>query len=85
MAFELREGIDCFDFLDALQVVIKSSHLGDTRTLAIPVSHTIFFEMGAAQRAQMGIGESLIRLSVGIEDYDDLQGDFEQALAKVAA
>ncbi len=85
MAFELREGIDCFDFLDALQVVIKSSHLGDTRTLAIPVSHTIFFEMGAAQRVQMGIGESLIRLSVGIEDYDDLQGDFEQALAKVAA
>ncbi|MFN9943163.1 MAG: PLP-dependent transferase, partial [bacterium] len=63
LSFELREGIDCFDFLDALQVVIKSSHLGDTRTLSIPVSHTIFFEMGAAQRAQMGIGESMIRLS----------------------
>ena len=85
LAFELREGIDCFDFLDALQVVIKSSHLGDTRTLSIPVAHTIFFEMGAAQRAQMGIGESMIRLSVGIEDYDDLQADFAQALARVGA
>ena len=83
LSFELREGIDCFDFLDALQVVIKSSHLGDTRTLAIPVAHTIFFEMGAAQRAQMGIGESMIRLSVGIEDFDDLRADFEQAMAKV--
>jgi O-acetylhomoserine (thiol)-lyase len=85
LSFELREGIDCFDFLDALQVVIKSSHLGDTRTLSIPVAHTIFFEMGAAQRARMGIGESMIRLSVGIEDYDDLQADFAQALARVGA
>jgi O-acetylhomoserine (thiol)-lyase len=85
LSFELREGIDCFDFLDALQVVIKSSHLGDNRTLSIPVSHTIFFEMGAAQRARMGIAESLIRLSVGIEDYDDLQADFAQALARVGA
>jgi O-acetylhomoserine (thiol)-lyase len=85
LSFELREGIDCFDFLDALQVVIKSSHLGDTRTLSIPVSHTIFFEMGAEQRARMGIAESLIRLSVGIEDYDDLQADFAQALARVGA
>jgi cystathionine beta-lyase/cystathionine gamma-synthase len=40
--------------------------------------------MGAAQRAQMGIGESLIRLSVGIEDFDDLQADFAQALARTA-
>ncbi|MBU6269925.1 MAG: cystathionine gamma-synthase family protein [Betaproteobacteria bacterium] len=85
LSFELRQGIDCFDFLDALQVVIKSSHLGDTRTLSIPVSHTIFFEMGPAQRAKMGIAESLIRLSVGIEDYDDLQADFAQALARVGA
>ena len=84
LSFELREGVDCFDFLDALELVIKSSHLGDTRTLAIPVAHTIFFEMGAAQRAQMGIGESLIRLSVGIEDFDDLQADFAQALARTA-
>ena len=83
LSFELREGIDCFDFLDALQLVIKSSHLGDNRTLSIPVAHTIFFEMGAAQRAQMGIGESMIRLSIGIEDYDDLEADFAQALAKM--
>lgn len=82
MSFELRHGIDCFDFLDALEIVIKSSHLGDTRTLAIPVAHTIFFEMGAAQRAQMGIGESVIRLSVGIEDFEDLQADFAQALTR---
>jgi O-acetylhomoserine (thiol)-lyase len=48
--------------------------------LAIPVAHTIYFEMGATQRASMGIADSLIRLSVGIEDPDDLVSDFEAAL-----
>ena len=85
MSFELREGIDCFAFLDALQLVIVSSHLADNRTLAIPVAHTIFFEMGAERRAEMGIAEGLIRLSVGIEDIADLVDDFSRALESVAS
>jgi O-acetylhomoserine (thiol)-lyase len=61
--------------------VFSSSHLGDNRTLAIPVAQTIYWEMGAARRAEMGIADSLIRLSIGIEDIDDLIADFTQALA----
>jgi len=80
-SFELHDGIDPFDFLNRLRVVVLSSNLGDNRTLAIPVAHTIFHEMGAARRASMGIADSLIRISVGIEDGDDLIGDFRQALA----
>ena len=80
LAFELEVGIDCFDFLNRLCVVVSSSNLGDNRTLAIPVAHTIFWEMGPEQRAAMGIADSLIRISVGIEDRDDLIGDFAQAL-----
>ena len=80
LAFELRPDQDLFGTLDALKTVIISSHLSDTRTLAIPVAHTIFWEMGAERRAAMGIADGLVRLSVGIEDYDDLQADFEQAL-----
>ncbi len=80
-AFELADGVDCFDVLNRLQVVVSSSNLGDNRTLAIPVAHTIFWEMGAERRAAMGIAESLIRVSVGIEDGDDLIADFAQALA----
>jgi O-acetylhomoserine (thiol)-lyase len=85
LSFELRAGIDCFAFLDALQLVIVSSHLADNRTLAIPVAHTIFFEMGAERRAEMGIADGLVRLSVGIEDIADLIDDFGRALAGVAA
>lgn len=78
-SFELRDGIDPFDFMNAMQIVIKSSNLGDTRTLAIPVAHTIYYEMGPERRASMGIDDSLIRISTGIEDGDDLLEDFERA------
>jgi O-acetylhomoserine (thiol)-lyase len=81
MSIELADDVDCFDFLNKLRCVVTSSNLGDTRTLAIPVAHTIFFEMGAERRASMGIGDNLIRLSVGIEDIEDLLADFAQALA----
>jgi O-acetylhomoserine (thiol)-lyase len=79
-SFELKDGIDCFDYLNRLQIGISASNLGDTRTLVIPVAHTIFFEMGAERRASMGIAESLIRVSVGIEDTADLLADFGGAL-----
>ena len=80
LSFELKDDIDPFDYLNRLKLAIPASNLGDNRTLVIPVAHTIFFEMGAERRASMGIAESLIRVSVGIEDTDDLVGDFRQAL-----
>jgi O-acetylhomoserine (thiol)-lyase len=79
--FELAPETDVFEFLNRLEIVVKSSNLGDNRTLAIPVAHTIYYEMGAERRASMGIDDSLIRISVGIEEPEDLLNDFEQALA----
>ncbi len=83
MSFELRAGIDTLAFLDALQLVIVSSHLADNRTLAIPVAQTIYYEMGPERRAEMGIADGLIRLSVGIEDIADLIDDFTRAFDSV--
>ncbi len=80
MSIEVDDSIDCLAFLNKLKLVIKSSNLGDTRTLAIPVAQTIFNELGPVKRAEMGIADSLIRLSIGIEDLDDLIGDFKEAL-----
>lgn len=81
LGVELADGIDCFDFLNHLQIVLNATHLGDTRSLALPAAHTIYYEMGAERRAQMGIADSLIRVSVGIEDQADLLHDFDQALS----
>lgn len=83
LSFETVDSVDPFAVLNALELVIKSSHLGDNRTLALPVAHTIFWEMGAEQRASMQIADSLIRLSVGIEAQGDLLADFAQAFARL--
>ena len=82
-SFETAAGIDPFEVLNALELVIKSSHLGDNRTSALPVAHTIFWEMGAEMRQSMEIADSLIRVSVGIEAKDDLLADFAQAFRKL--
>lgn len=82
LAIELVTGIDSFDFLNHLQVVILATHVGDTRTLALPAAQTIYYEMGPALRAQMGIADGLIRLSIGIEEEEDLLADFAQAFDK---
>jgi O-acetylhomoserine (thiol)-lyase len=79
-SFELAPDLDIWVFMNALDVVVKSSNLGDNRTLAIPVAHTIYYEMGPERRASMGIDDSLIRISVGIEELEDLIADFERAL-----
>lgn len=80
MAVELDDGVDLFDFLNRLRVLVLATHVGDNRTLVLPVAHTIYYEMGPVLRAQMGISDNQLRISVGIEDIEDLIHDFEQAL-----
>jgi len=80
LSIELDDGIDCFDFLNSLELVVSSSNLGDNRSLGIPVAHTIYFEMGPERRASMGVSDSMVRFSIGIEDREDLIADFNQAL-----
>jgi len=81
LSFDLVDGIDCCEFLNKLNLVITATHLGDNRTLALPVAPTIYFEMGLQLRQEMGISENMIRCSIGIENTADLIADFEQALA----
>ncbi|MCW5295359.1 cystathionine gamma-synthase family protein [Verminephrobacter eiseniae] len=81
LSFELRDPGQCLALCNRLQLPIKATGLGDARTLIIPVAHTIFWEAGPAVRAAMGIADSMIRLSVGLEEVQDLQDDFERALS----
>ncbi len=81
-SFELASHLDIWTFMNDLRIIVKSSNLGDNRTLAIPVAHTIYYEMGPQRRASMGIDDSLIRISVGIEETEDLLEDLDAALAE---
>lgn len=78
-SIDLADGVDCFDSLNKMEDIVASSNLGDNRTLAIPVAHTIYYEMGPERRASMGVADSMIRFSVGIEDMDDLINDLRRA------
>lgn len=80
LGIELQADVDVFEFLNKLKVFVLATHLGDNRSLVLPVAHTIYYEMGPELRAQMGIADNLLRISVGIEDIDDLIEDFKQAL-----
>lgn len=82
LSFELADEADCLPFIDRLSLPIIATGLGDTRTLIIPVAHTIFWEMGPERRQSMGIADSLIRVSVGIEEREDILADFAAALTR---
>ncbi|SIT48456.1 Cystathionine gamma-synthase [Paraburkholderia ribeironis] len=79
LSFELRDAARTNEFLNALKVAIKATGLGDTRTLVIPVASTIFWEAGPIARREMDIPDGLIRVSVGLEEIENLIDDFSNA------
>ncbi|GAC34936.1 cystathionine gamma-synthase family protein [Paraglaciecola polaris] len=81
VSIDLAAHIDPLAFLNQLNLVLCATHLGDTRTLGLPVAHTIYFENTPQQREEMGINDNMLRFSIGIEDVDDIVADFEQAFA----
>jgi cystathionine gamma-synthase len=82
MSFALNgDYADVKTFLTKLRFVHLAASLGSVSTLAGPPRTTSHVELTEAQRAQLGIPESLIRYSVGIENVEDLIGDLSQALA----
>lgn len=69
-----------FRFLDALQIIDISNNLGDAKSLVTHPATTTHRKLGVAGRAAVGMSETTVRLSVGLEDTRDLLADVEQAL-----
>jgi len=81
VAFEIKGGKDAaFRFQDALQLVLISNNLGDAKSLVTHPATTTHQRIGAAARAELGITDGVVRLSVGLEHPDDLIGDLLKAL-----
>lgn len=72
-----------FDFIDSLNIAYTLSNIGDTKTLVIHPGSTISLHSTEKQKEDAGVFEDLIRVSVGIEDIEDLKEDFAQAFAKI--
>ena len=85
IAFDLADGRDAaFRFLDSLELIDISNNLGDAKSLATHPASTTHQKIGADARATLGIGDGLVRLSVGLEAEADLQSDLQDALQAAA-
>lgn len=83
-SFEIDGGeSEAFRVLDALQVVKLAVSLGGTESLASHPASMTHSDMTAEEKARTGIGEGLIRISVGIEHPEDIIADLRQALARI--
>ena len=82
LTFGLGDKQKAFRFIDSLKLAKNMANLGDAKTLVIHPSSTIFHEFSAEQQKQMGVAEDMIRISAGIEDFEDIRNDFEQAIKK---
>lgn len=81
LAFEITGGKEAaFAFENALQIIQISNNLGDAKSLVTHPSTTTHKNLSDEDRIELGINDGLIRLSIGLEDGEDLALDIEQAL-----
>lgn len=81
LTFNLKSKEDCYKFQDQLKVIHRSTNLFDNKTLIIHPESTIYGTFTTEMKCEMGIEDNLLRLSVGIEDYEDLIADINDALS----
>jgi cystathionine beta-lyase/cystathionine gamma-synthase len=86
MSFDLADAgqADVFRFMEALELILPATTLGDVYSLTLYPAHSSHRQVAPEVRAALGIGDGLVRLSVGIEDPRDIITDLAQALDTVS-
>jgi cystathionine gamma-synthase/methionine-gamma-lyase len=72
---------EVFRFMNALQLVVRATTLGDVHSLVLHPAMSSHRDLAPKHRHRLGIGDNLLRLSVGIEAAEDILADLDQALA----
>ena len=84
VSFELEGGRDnAWRFIDATELFSITANLGDAKTTITHPASTTHGRISDAERRSAGISEGLIRLSVGLEDFEDIKADLQKGLSKV--
>jgi O-acetylhomoserine (thiol)-lyase len=81
MAVDLESQDACFAFMNRLGIIRRATNINDNKSLILHPYTTIYAEFPEAERIRMGIRDTMMRLSVGIENAEDLIADIEQALS----
>ena len=81
MAFEVKGGVDAGrKLVDSLKLIGHMANLGESRTLIIHPASTTHSQLSTEQRKAAGLSDGLLRLSVGIENVEDIIADLAQGL-----
>jgi O-succinylhomoserine sulfhydrylase len=84
VTFEVAGGKDgAFQVMNAFQLIAVSNNLGDSKSLATHPATTTHMRIGEQERARLGITDGVIRVSIGLEDPDDIKDDLRQALLRL--
>jgi len=85
VTFEVAGGKEAaFAVMNAFRLIAVSNNLGDSKSLATHPATTTHMRIGVEERAKLGITDGVVRVSIGLEDPDDLKDDLAQALATIA-
>ncbi len=82
LTFGLGDKEKVFKFIDSVKLAKNLANLGDAKTLVVHPASTIFHEFEAGELGPMGVTDDMVRVSVGIEDFEDIKADFEQAIER---
>ena len=80
LTIDLSSKEECYHFIDSLKLIRRATNLFDHRSLAIHPASTIFGTFNAEQRESMDVRDTTVRLSIGLEDREDILADIKQAL-----
>ena len=83
LTIDLADRKACFSFINHLQLIRRATNLFDNKTLAIHPYSTIFGPFGKSQKVEMDVRDTTIRLSIGLEDVDDIFEDIRLAVAAI--
>ncbi len=84
LSFRLPHKAACFHFLNRLSLIKRATNLGDNKSLALHPASTLFANLTAEAVKDLGVDDTLIRISAGIEDSDDLMDDIQNALRGIS-
>ena len=80
LTFDLESKEQCFNFMDKLELIRRATNMNDNKSLIIHPASTIYVEFKDENLEDLGVRDTMMRLSVGIEDVEDLKEDIKQAL-----
>jgi O-succinylhomoserine sulfhydrylase len=86
VTFEVAGGKDgAFQVMNGFQLIAVSNNLGDSKSLATHPATTTHMRIGEQERARLGITDGVIRVSIGLEDPEDIKDDLRQALVRLTS